>query len=37
LLDGVAEGVRLVDNLRAIAAAISKAVIPIFIVSHHRW
>jgi nicotinamidase-related amidase len=34
---GVAEEVRLLDNLRAVTAAIRKAAIQVFIVPHHRW
>ncbi len=34
---GVADAVRLLDNLRSVIAAIRKAGIQIFIVPHHRW
>jgi nicotinamidase-related amidase len=37
MVQGVAREVGLLDNLRAVAAAIRKAGIPIFIVPHRRW
>lgn len=37
LVAPVARGVGLIDNLRAITAAVRSAGIPIFIVPHRRW
>ena len=37
LVEGVANEVGLIDNLRTITAAVRKAGIQVFIVPHHRW